>query len=63
MQGSYLENKFTDDEIKRKFYEMGANFEIFKDDELIEKTAIEISKGNAIGWFQGNGIWPSSIGK
>ena len=53
MQGSYLGNKFTDDEIKRKFDEMGANFEIFKDDELIEKTAIEISKGNAIGWFQG----------
>ncbi len=53
MQGSYLGNKFTDDEIKRKFDEMGANFEILKYDELIEKTAIEISKGNAIGWFQG----------
>ncbi len=53
MQGSYLGNKFSDDEIKKKFEEIGANFEILKEDQIIEKTATEISKGSAIGWFQG----------
>ena len=32
---------------------IGADYNLMNEDELIEKTANEISKGKAIGWFQG----------
>ena len=32
---------------------MGANFEIFKNEELIDKTAEFLSNEKAVGWFQG----------
>ena len=53
MQGSYLGPEFSQKEIELELKNAGANFSILNEDELIEKTAEEISKGKAIGWFQG----------
>ncbi len=53
MNGSYLGPKYSLDEIKKKLKELGANFEILDDEQLIEKTAFELSLGKAVGWFQG----------
>ncbi|MDA9707116.1 carbamoyltransferase [Candidatus Pelagibacter sp.] len=53
MQGSYLGPEFSQKEIELELKKAGANFSILNEDELIEKTAEEISKGKAVGWFQG----------
>ena len=53
MSGSYLGPYFDNEEIKNKLNNLGAKFEMLEDDALIEKTAEDLSKGNAIGWFQG----------
>ncbi len=53
MKGSYLGNYFTEGEIEKTLMEIDADFKLMTEDDLIEKTASEISKGKAIGWFQG----------
>ena len=53
MQGSYLGPEFSQKEIEEELKKAGANFETMKEDDLINKTAESISKGDAIGWFQG----------
>jgi len=53
MQGSYLGNYFQEEEIKKTLNEIGAEFIEMNENDLIEKTALEISNGKAIGWFQG----------
>ena len=53
MQGSYLGPEYSQDEIEIKLKEAGANFEVMNEDELIDKTAEDLSKGKAVGWFQG----------
>ncbi len=53
MSGSYLGPKYSGDEIEKKLKEIGANFDVLNDEELIEKTALELSHGKAVGWFQG----------
>jgi carbamoyltransferase len=53
MKGSYLGPAFSQYEIEQELNNAGANFEILKYDELIDKTADLLSKGNALGWFQG----------
>ena len=53
MQGSYLGPEFSQKEIEEELKKVGANFETMKEDDLINKTAESISKGDAIGWFQG----------
>ena len=53
MNGSYLGPRFSDEDIKIKLNNLGAKFEVLEDDVLLEKTADDLSKGNAIGWFQG----------
>ena len=53
MQGSYLGNSFEEEEIKKTLNEIGAEYKIMTENDIIEKTAIEISNGKAIGWFQG----------
>jgi carbamoyltransferase len=53
MQGSYLGNEFSQAEIEEQLKEIGAKFETFNYDELIEKTSEYLSKEKAIGWFQG----------
>jgi carbamoyltransferase len=53
MQGSYLGPEYSQKEIEEQLDKAGAKYEIFKDEEIIDKTAIDLSKEEAIGWFQG----------
>ena len=53
MQGSYLGPEYTQSDIEKKLQAAGAKFDILTDDNLIDKTAEDLSNGNAIGWFQG----------
>ena len=53
MQGSYLGPQYSQKEIEEKLNILGAKFEILNEENLINKTAEDLSKGNAIGWFQG----------
>jgi len=53
MRGSYLGPQFKQDEIEQELKNMGAVFEKFSEDKMIEKTAEALSEEKAIGWFQG----------
>ena len=53
MQGSYLGPEYSQKGIEEQLDKAGAKYEIFKDEELLDKTATDLSKEEAIGWFQG----------
>ncbi len=53
MKGSYLGPEYDQSKIKKELNNIGANYEVMNEQDLIEKTALALSKGNAIGWFQG----------
>jgi carbamoyltransferase len=53
MKGSYLGTEFNQSEIEKELNTAGANFEILKYEELINKAAEFLSNEKAIGWFQG----------
>ena len=53
MQGSYLGPSFSEDEIERELKDLKANYEKYSENELLEITSNELSKGKIIGWFQG----------
>ena len=53
MKGSYLGTDFTQEEIEKELKSIGAHYEIFNYDLLIDKTAQFLSEEKAIGWFQG----------
>ncbi|WP_023648932.1 carbamoyltransferase [Candidatus Pelagibacter ubique] len=53
MQGSYLGPEFNNNQIEKYLNEIGANYKFYNNEELISKTADDLSKGMAIGWFQG----------
>ena len=53
MNGSYLGPEYSNDKIERELKEIGASFEALDDQDLIEKTVLELFNGKAVGWFQG----------
>ena len=53
MNGSYLGPEYSNSEIEKQLKEEGANFEILDNQQLIEKTVLELCDGKAVGWFQG----------
>ena len=53
MNGSYLGPEYSENEIKNALNKIGANFEIFEEDLLLNKTVSDLENGKAIGWFQG----------
>ena len=53
MQGSYLGPEFDNTEIEKILKEIGAEYEIKDEKDLISKTAEDLSNGMAVGWFQG----------
>ncbi len=53
MQGSYLGPEYSQEEIEKELNRLGANFKTLNENHIIDKTAEDISKGDAIGWFQG----------
>ena len=53
MQGSYLGPEYSQAEIEKELKKIGAIYQIKTEEDLIECTAEDLSKGEAIGWFQG----------
>ena len=53
MQGSLLGPEYKQNDIEEKLTDLGAKFETFNLDELINKTVSSIINGDAVGWFQG----------
>ncbi len=53
MKGSFLGPEYSQKEIEEQLDKVGAKYEIFKEEELIDKTASDLSKEEVIGWFQG----------
>ena len=53
MKGSYLGPIYDQDVIEKILADLGAKFEIVKEDEMIEQAAQALTDGKALGWFQG----------
>ena len=53
MCGSYLGPEYTQEEIEKELNRLGAKFKKLNDNEVINQTSNDLSKGEAIGWFQG----------
>ncbi len=53
MQGSYLGPEFTQDQIEKELDKIGAVYQVKTEEDLINSTAEDLSRGEAIGWFQG----------
>ncbi len=53
MEGSYLGPEFSDEEIKLKLEAIGAVFENYSENIILDKTAHALADGQAVGWFQG----------
>ena len=53
MQGSYLGPIYSQKEIEKELNNIGAVFSSINENELIENTAEDLSKGKIVGWFQG----------
>ena len=52
MKGSYLGPSFDDIEIEKKLKSLGATYEKFSEEKLLETTAQKLAKEKTIGWFQ-----------
>ena len=53
MNGSYLGPEYSQEQIEKELFLIGANFETFKYEDLINKTIGYLSDEKALGWFQG----------
>ena len=53
MNGSLLGPSYKQEEIETKLKQLNADFKVFDEKLIIEKTAKFLSEGKAIGWFQG----------
>ena len=63
MQGSYLGPEYSQKQIETQLDKVGAKYKTLDEEQLIEKAADDISKGEAIGWFQGRmEFGPRSLG-
>lgn len=63
MKGSYLGPEYSQETIQEKLSKIGAIFEVMDEKSLVEFTANELTKGSAIGWFQGRmEFGPRSLG-
>jgi carbamoyltransferase len=63
MNGSYLGPNFNDKEIESQLTDSRAKFNKYNEEEIIKKTSDALSKGKAIGWFQGRSEFgPRALG-
>ena len=53
MNGGFLGPAFSNDQIESVLREHGASYQKFSEDELLDRTATILAKGQAVGWFQG----------
>jgi carbamoyltransferase len=60
---AYLGESYSNEQIEADLQKAGIRYERLDREELIERTAAEIVKGNVIGWFQGRMEWgPRALG-
>ncbi|MDC0416077.1 carbamoyltransferase [Candidatus Pelagibacter sp.] len=52
MKCSYLGPEYTNDKIKDILTDIGAKFETFENDNLLDFTTDKLAEGKAVGWFQ-----------
>ena len=52
MKCSYLGPEYSDENIKEILIDIGAKFEIFTKDKLLDFTTDKLIEGKAVGWFQ-----------
>ena len=52
MKCSYLGPEYSNEKIKDILVDIGANFEFFKNDKLLDFTTDRLAEGKAVGWFQ-----------
>jgi carbamoyltransferase len=63
MQGSYLGPEYLQKKIQNDLDKMGAVYEIKNEEDLLNQTADDLSKGEVIGWFQGRAEFgPRALG-
>jgi len=53
MKGSYLGPEYTQHEVENSLEELGANFSVLEDKDLLKTTCDSLLEGKAIGWHQG----------
>ena len=53
MKGAYLGPSFSTHEIETELNKCGANFQKYKDADFIDRVALAIADGKAVGWMQG----------
>jgi carbamoyltransferase len=53
MQGSYLGPEYSQKEIEEQLDKAGAKYQVFADQQLIDKVTTDLSQEKVIGWFQG----------
>jgi len=53
MQGSYLGPEYTQEKVESSLNDLGANFSILEDEDLIKTTCNSLINGKAVGWHQG----------
>ena len=63
MKCSYLGPKYSNEKIKDILIDIGAKFETFTNDKLLDFTTDKLAEGKAIGWFQNKmEFGPRSLG-
>jgi carbamoyltransferase len=63
MRGSYLGPSYDQKSIEKELLDCGAKFDIVSETEMIDSTAQSLTKGDAVGWFQGRmEFGPRSLG-
>jgi len=61
--GAYMGNEYSPDIIEAALKDRGVKYERHERTQLLDKTAIEITDGKVVGWFQGRSEWgPRSLG-
>ncbi len=53
MKGSYLGPEYLQSEIESQLNDLGAKYKVLKEEEVIKHTVNDLTKGKAVGWFQG----------
>ena len=53
MQGSYLGPKYSQEEVESSLNDLGANFSVLEDENLLKTTCNLLINGKAVGWHQG----------
>ncbi len=64
IEHAYLGLEYSDSQIKEALNKFGINdFDYLTDQELFDQTALSISEGKVVGWFQGRMEWgPRALG-